>query len=107
MQCDNCGKREAVIQLTQVENNEMRVLHLCEDCAAERGVEVDAQKTNAPLADFLAAVMEIVSPSQPRAAVSQRMCISSTGCGFAAERRSRWPRRSSCLRSSGRTSAWS
>jgi protein arginine kinase activator len=56
MLCDNCGNREAVIQLTQVENNEMRVLHLCERCAAERGVDVESQKSNAPLADFLAQI---------------------------------------------------
>jgi protein arginine kinase activator len=56
MRCNNCGKREAVIQLTQVENNEMRVLHLCEPCAAERGVETDSHKINAPLADFLAQI---------------------------------------------------
>ncbi len=56
MQCDSCGIREAVIQLTQVENNEMRVLHLCEGCAAERGVEPQPPVTNAPLADFLAQI---------------------------------------------------
>ena len=56
MQCDSCGEREAVIQLTQVENNEMQVLHLCESCAAERGVEPQAPATNAPLADFLAQI---------------------------------------------------
>ncbi|MEX0912848.1 MAG: UvrB/UvrC motif-containing protein [Gemmatimonadota bacterium] len=56
MRCDSCGKTEAVIQLTQVENNEMRVLHLCEGCAAERGVETETQSPNAPLADFLAQI---------------------------------------------------
>lgn len=54
--CDNCGKHEAAIQLTQVENNEMRVLHLCEACATERGVELEAHKGNAPLVDFLAQI---------------------------------------------------
>lgn len=56
MKCDNCGKSESVVQLTQVENNEMRVLNLCETCAVERGVEVEAHKANAPLADFLAQI---------------------------------------------------
>ncbi len=56
MTCDNCGTAEAVIQLTQVENNEMRVLHLCESCAAERGLEGEGQPINAPLADFLAQI---------------------------------------------------
>jgi protein arginine kinase activator len=54
--CDSCGKGDAAIQLTQVENNEMRVLHLCEACAVQRGVEVQSEKANAPLADFLAQI---------------------------------------------------
>lgn len=56
MECDNCGKREAVIQLTQVENNEMKILNLCEGCATERGVETTSHKVNAPLVDFLAQI---------------------------------------------------
>lgn len=56
MQCDNCGKRDAVIQLTQVENNDVRILHLCEECASERGVAPEPQVANAPLADFLAQI---------------------------------------------------
>lgn len=59
MRCDNCGRNESAIQLTQVENNEMRVLHLCEECAVERGVDVDTQTTNAPLADFLAQIGKV------------------------------------------------
>jgi protein arginine kinase activator len=61
--CDSCGKDEAAIQLTQVENNEMRVLHLCESCAAQRGVDVPSQPGNAPLADFLAQIGKGVSES--------------------------------------------
>jgi protein arginine kinase activator len=59
MRCDNCGRNESAIQLTQVENNEMKVLHLCEECAAERGVELETQKSNAPLADFLAQIGKV------------------------------------------------
>lgn len=66
MQCDNCGKKEAVIQLTQVENNEMRILHLCESCAAERGVEPQTPVPNAPLADFLAQIGKGVSDELAR-----------------------------------------
>lgn len=54
MQCEHCGKSEAAIQLTTVKNNEMRVLHLCESCAAEQGVEPAPAAGTLPLADFLA-----------------------------------------------------
>lgn len=66
MRCDSCGQSDAVIQLTQVENNEMRVLHLCESCAADRGVETESQKTNAPLADFLAQIGKSVPEGQTK-----------------------------------------
>jgi len=43
----------------------MRVLQLCEKCAAERGVEPETQKVNAPLADFLAQIGKGVAEGQP------------------------------------------
>jgi protein arginine kinase activator len=55
MRCDSCGKHEAVINLTQIENNEMRNSHLCEACAAEKGLETGvAAGATTPLTDFLA-----------------------------------------------------
>lgn len=54
MQCDQCGEREAVIHLTTIENNEMSTRHLCEACAAEKGLEPATSTANVPLADFLA-----------------------------------------------------
>ncbi len=54
MQCDQCGDREAVIHLTQIVNNEMSTFHLCEECAAEKGLEPGASMGNFPLTDFLA-----------------------------------------------------
>ena len=53
MQCDNCGNANAVIQLTKMKDNEMKVLQLCEACAAEEGLETGAAAGSAPLADFL------------------------------------------------------
>jgi protein arginine kinase activator len=54
MRCDNCGKKEAAIHLTQIVNNEMSTHHLCEGCAAAKGLETGAAAATAPLADFLA-----------------------------------------------------
>lgn len=57
MACDNCGSEDPVVKLTRIENNEMRTLHLCRSCAAEKGVEgSDApdEPGNVPLAEFLA-----------------------------------------------------
>lgn len=54
MQCDNCGKNQAVIHLTQIVENEMSTFHLCDACAAEKGLETGVSAPTAPLTDFLA-----------------------------------------------------
>jgi len=54
MVCDNCGSTDAVVHLTQIVNNEMSTFHLCEKCAAEKGLESTPEPVNFPLTDFLA-----------------------------------------------------
>ena len=56
MQCENCREREAVIHLTQIVNNSVTTMHLCEPCAAEKGVETGASVAKFPLGDFLASL---------------------------------------------------
>jgi protein arginine kinase activator len=56
MKCDNCGEREAAIHLTQIVNNSVTTMHLCEQCAAEKGVETGAGVAKFPLGDFLASL---------------------------------------------------
>ncbi|HTE45399.1 MAG TPA: UvrB/UvrC motif-containing protein [Gemmatimonadaceae bacterium] len=53
MMCDSCHERDAVVHLTTIENNAVHQLHLCERCAAERGVETTVATPKHPLADFL------------------------------------------------------
>ncbi len=55
MRCDHCHEREAVIHLTQLAEDRAVQVHLCEKCAAEKGVEpttLGAGKS--PLGGFLA-----------------------------------------------------
>jgi protein arginine kinase activator len=54
MQCDHCGERPAAIHLTQIVNNAVTQVHLCETCAAEKGVHTSASIAKFPLSDFLA-----------------------------------------------------
>ena len=57
MLCDNCKERDAIVQLTQVAATGTVHLHLCEKCAAEKGVETTvAVPKKHPLGDFLQAV---------------------------------------------------
>ena len=54
--CDNCGSKPATVNLTQIENNEMSSYHLCEDCAAQKGLEATTEPSSSPLPDFLAQI---------------------------------------------------
>ncbi|HVX39397.1 MAG TPA: UvrB/UvrC motif-containing protein [Gemmatimonadaceae bacterium] len=63
MLCDSCRERDAVVHLTTIENNAVHQLHLCERCAAERGVETTVAAPKHPLGEFLQAVHEQVATS--------------------------------------------
>jgi protein arginine kinase activator len=56
MPCEQCHEREAVIHLTQIVNEQVTTLHLCERCAAEKGVESPGAAPKTPLGTFLAAM---------------------------------------------------
>lgn len=52
--CDLCGKAVAVVHFTQVVSGESKTTHLCEQCAAEKGLETQVSLKNLHVADFLA-----------------------------------------------------
>ena len=58
MTCDQCGSGDAVVHLTQIVNNQMSTFHLCEKCAAEKGLEITPESVSFPLTDFLAQMGE-------------------------------------------------
>ncbi len=75
MQCDNCGERPAAIHLTQIEGNSVTTVHLCEECAAEKGVQTGASVAKLPLSGFLASVGHGAAAALPADA-------DAGGCGF-------------------------
>ncbi len=54
--CSQCGEREGVIDLTHIEGTEVRTLHLCAKCAAEKGIQTPAALADTPLGGLLAAL---------------------------------------------------
>lgn len=56
MQCQNCNQRPAAIHLTQIVDNSVTTVHLCDQCAAEKGVQTGASLAKLPLAGFLASL---------------------------------------------------
>ena len=75
MQCDNCHDRTAAIHLTQIVNNSVTTLHLCEQCAAEKGVQTNATVAKFPLSDFLASMGKGAAGALPPGGESEK-------CGF-------------------------
>jgi protein arginine kinase activator len=57
MQCQFCKKREATIHVTNVENNAVRAIHLCAQCAEERGID-ELKKSNFAMTDFVAGLFD-------------------------------------------------
>jgi protein arginine kinase activator len=58
MICEHCGATDAVVHLTQIVNNQMSTHHLCEQCAAEKGLEGAPQAPDLPVTDLIEQVAE-------------------------------------------------
>src|SRR3989338_1041388 len=61
MQCDLCGAKKATVHLTEIVDEQMTELHLCEDCAREKSVQMEQQFG---LADLLAGLADFSKPSK-------------------------------------------
>lgn len=57
MLCDSCRERDAIVHLTQIVESVVSQVHLCEQCAAARGIETTGGPKH-PLGDFLQAVQQ-------------------------------------------------
>ena len=75
MQCDACGKKEATVHLTEIVNDKITKLHLCEDCAKAKGAEMEE---HFGLSDLLAGLADLGSNAAPEAVAT----IKCQSCGF-------------------------
>ena len=55
MICDLCGKKKATVHLTEIVDEQMTEMHLCEGCAREKSVQMEQQFG---LADLLAGLSD-------------------------------------------------
>ena len=78
MKCINCGEREGVISLTQIEEGEVRTGSLCAQCAKAKGIETGLELADTPLGGFLAALGESLDPDAPLGGTLDGRCPS---CG--------------------------
>src|SRR3989338_6200570 len=76
MLCDICGKNPATVHLTEIVDEQMAELHLCEECARQKSMEIEQQFG---LADLLAGLAEF----GPKTAEDQEaQAIKCTNCGL-------------------------
>lgn len=68
MLCEMCGKKEASVHLTQMLNDEVRKMHLCERCAEESGIDVNIP---ASMSNFL---LGLGAPKKAKTESTDRTC---------------------------------
>ena len=79
MLCDICGKSEATVHLTEIVNEEVTKLHLCEACAREKGAEMEE---HFGLSDLLAGLSDIGAQLEPEGVETGK----GPACGFTFQK---------------------
>ncbi|NQT06580.1 MAG: UvrB/UvrC motif-containing protein [Candidatus Omnitrophica bacterium] len=62
MKCDICAKNDATVHLTEIVDNKMTKLHLCEECAKKKGAEMEE---HFGLSDLLAGLADFGTDMKP------------------------------------------
>lgn len=75
MLCDICGKNPATVHLTEIVDDQMAELHLCEECARKKSEQMEQQFG---LSDLLAGLAEFGKPVQEKEDVT----LKCKKCGF-------------------------
>jgi protein arginine kinase activator len=58
MLCQICGKTAASVHFTEIHDNKMSEIHVCERCAEEKGLHTPARKHKFDIADLLAGMVD-------------------------------------------------
>jgi len=76
MLCDICGKNPATVHLTEIIDDSMNELHLCEECAHQKSLEMEQQFG---LSDLLGGLAEFEKPTKEKEA---SLTIKCPNCGL-------------------------
>ncbi len=80
MQCDICGKKKATVHLTEIVDEQMSEMHLCEECARQKSSQMEQQFG---LADLLAGLSDAGKPSSAKP--EERSTLTCASCGLNYE----------------------
>ncbi len=78
MQCDICGKKKATVHLTEIVDEQMSEMHLCEECARQKSVQMEQQFG---LADLLAGLADFGKPIGE----AEKIDLQCKNCGMTYE----------------------
>lgn len=78
MMCDICGKKKATVHLTEIVDEQMSEMHLCEECARQKSVQMEQQFG---LADLLAGLADFGKPISE----AEKIDLQCTHCGMTYE----------------------
>jgi protein arginine kinase activator len=76
MLCDICGKNPATVHLTEIIDDSMNELHLCEECAHQKSLQMDQ---HFGLSDLLGGLAEFEKPAKEKEAAVTVKCAN---CGL-------------------------
>jgi protein arginine kinase activator len=76
MHCDICSKKKATVHLTEIVDEQMTELHLCENCAREKSVQMVQQFG---LADLLAGLSDFGKQAMEH----EKVTLECTNCGIS------------------------
>ena len=79
MKCDVCKIKEATVHLTEIINKKVTKLHLCEECAKEKSLEMEE---HFGLADLLSGLADL-APMQPTKENIPEIKIKCPKCAFS------------------------
>jgi len=57
MKCEICGLRDAAIHIRQIQKDLVHELHICEECAQEKGL-IREEESELPIANLLSGLLE-------------------------------------------------
>jgi len=78
MVCELCKQTQATVHLTEIVNEQMTELHLCESCANQKGAQVES---HFGLAEMLGGLAEFGKTQEPEETAT-KVC---TSCGMSYE----------------------
>ncbi|MBL7157911.1 MAG: UvrB/UvrC motif-containing protein [Candidatus Omnitrophica bacterium] len=79
MQCDVCKKQDATVHLTEIVDDKVKKLHLCENCAREKSEEMEA---HFGLADLLSGLADLAPTSVKETEETEKISVKCPKCGF-------------------------